>query len=102
MTNPTVAYVDPTALVKLFVAEPESDALELELLSWPVAAVADIGVVETMRALSAMDDAADRARVKFDRDEFRRKPMNGEIRQRAAAIAPRGLGTVAAIHLATA
>ena len=98
-----LAYVDATALVKALVNEPESAALASEILSWKAVVTADIGVVETVRAVQrAAPDEVARIRDVFAAQKIRQIPMSLQVRQLACAITPEDLGSLAAVHLATA
>ena len=64
---------------------------------------ADIGVVETLRAVRlAAPTELQRAREVFSELQIRQVPMTPEIRLRACVVNPETLGSLAAVHLATA
>jgi hypothetical protein len=94
-------YLDSSALVKLVVPEPESRALREALRSWPErisSVVAEIEVERVGRRLGG--GAIRRARSVLARIAL--VELDEEVRRRAAALAPAELGTLDAIHLATA
>jgi hypothetical protein len=94
-------YLDSSALVKLVVPEPESRALREALRSWPErisSVVAEIEVERVGRRLGG--GAIRRARSVLARIAF--LELDEEVRGRAAGLGPTELGTLDAIHLATA
>jgi hypothetical protein len=94
-------YLDSSALVKVMVPEPESRALREALRSWPElvsSVVAEIEVERVGRRLGG--GAIRRARSVLARIAL--VELDEEVRRRAAALAPAELGTLDAIHLATA
>jgi predicted nucleic acid-binding protein len=94
-------YLDSSALVKLVVPEPESRALREALRSWPErisSVVAEIEVERVGRHLGG--GAIRRARSVLARVAL--VELDEEVRRRAAGLGPAELGTVDAIHLATA
>jgi hypothetical protein len=94
-------YLDSSALVKVMVPEPESRALREALRSWPElvsSVVAEIEVERVGRRLGG--GAIRRARSVLAR--IAHVELDEEVRRRAAALAPAELGTLDAIHLATA
>ena len=94
-------YLDSSALVKVMVPEPESRALREALRSWPElvsSVVAEIEVERVGRRLGG--GAIRRARSVLAR--IAHVELDEEVRRRAAALGPAELGTLDAIHLATA
>jgi hypothetical protein len=94
-------YLDSSALVKLVVPEPESRALREALRSWPErvsSVVAEIEVERVGRRLGG--GAIRRARSVLARVAL--VELDEEVRRRTAGLGPAELGTVDAIHLATA
>jgi len=94
-------YLDSSALVKLVVPEPESRALREALRSWPErisSVVAEIEVERVGRRLGG--GAIRRARSVLARIAL--VELDEEVRRRAAGLGPAELGTLDAVHLATA
>lgn len=94
------AYFDATAIAKLLRREPESQAL-IEFLEDPMEATTSaISEVEVTRALRRSgipgSDVADALR------SFVVVALDAGICQRAASLEARDLGTLEAVHLATA
>jgi len=100
-------YVDASALVKLYVDEPDSD-LALELVSAdPVLATSWLTVVEVRRNLARVLDGPALARAReLAEDDFERMAMIDPVEttwRSAAEIAEHlGVRSLDAIHLATA
>jgi uncharacterized protein len=95
-----IAYADASALVKLVVAEPESQAVHRWFIEAPRVATSRVGVLETIRASS---------RRPFDpehRDAVLRYveviDLNTAIAAVAASVGPAVIRTLDAIHIATA
>jgi predicted nucleic acid-binding protein len=96
------AYMDASALVKLILIEPGSDAM----VRWYVEAErvlsSRIGVIETLRAVARGGtnvDAEHRASILASLEVFE---VDAEVAKDAATIGPPALRTLDAIHLATA
>jgi predicted nucleic acid-binding protein len=94
------AYVDASALVKLAVAEPESEAMFRWLAEADSLAISRVGLVETARAV---------ARSPHDSAHLRRTlgavvaiELDERTAHAAATVAPPSLRSLDAIHLATA
>ena len=95
------AYIDSSALVKLIVREPETDALRRYLTSAGPLASSILATVEVSRAVAraipestaAMADVFEAVNV---------LAFDARIATRAVALSPVGLRTLDAIHLATA
>lgn len=97
----SLLYLDPSALVKLVVHEPETQALREALRSWPERVSSVVAEIEVERVGRRIGVGATRktrsvlARIALvDLDE--------QIRRRAGAMGPPELRTLDAIHLATA
>lgn len=56
--TPRAAYLDSSALVKLVVPEPESEALRAELARWEQAVSSAVARVEVVRACARVDERA--------------------------------------------
>jgi predicted nucleic acid-binding protein len=96
------AYMDASAFIKLFIAEPESAAVSTAIdTSWPNIVASEVLAVEAFRAALRVggEAPADVARL------LRRvvlRPLSAEIRDSACRIGTPGLRALDAIHLATA
>lgn len=96
----TRAYLDASAIVKLVVAEPESDALHRWYVEATQLLTSRIGVIETLRASARREhDAKHRARVMTDLEVLELTEAIGAV---AASVGGPMLRTLDAIHLATA
>lgn len=96
------AYLDASALVKLFKPEPETAALRNALRDWPVLVSSDLIRVEsvcTARRLGS-EDVLERALAVLDRIEL--VPISPEILELATGAFTPTLRAMDAIHLATA
>jgi len=94
-----LAYVDSSALVKLFKTEDESDAISAAVTEWPALVSADLLDVEVMRVGRACGLQRE-AQAMIDAVGL--VPMSDSIRQRAGRIGQPELRTLDAIHLAAA
>jgi predicted nucleic acid-binding protein len=100
-------YLDASALVKLYVREPESDEVDRILSVEPDQSTARITLVELRRNLARTlrGSALARARTEFERDweQLHVIEINDELCDRAAELAElTRLKTLDAIHLAAA
>jgi predicted nucleic acid-binding protein len=98
----SAAYVDASALVKLFKAERETEAFRAALAAWPVQVASELIRVEaicTARRLGGQD-ILDRARAALERINL--IPLSPEIIKLATDAHTPALRAVDAIHLATA
>lgn len=96
-----VAYLDTSAAVKLAIDETESEALSTyldTLAGWTSSALLR---AELVRAASRMDQSYI-ARARIVLRSITLRDIDDEVLDRAAEFAPRSLGTLDAIHLATA
>lgn len=96
-------YVDSSAIVKLVVAEPESAALRRALANRPEWVSSALARVEVLRALGrteAPDAAVRYAEEMLDRIAL--VAVDEPILEAAATAEPAGLGSLGALHLATA
>jgi predicted nucleic acid-binding protein len=97
-----VAYIDASAMVKLIVAEPESEALVATIRSeWGQLLASEILAVEVARAALRMASTTPAAVAKRLRS-VALLPLTPEVRKVASRVGPPGLRTLDAIHLATA
>jgi predicted nucleic acid-binding protein len=96
-----LAYLDSSAIFKLAVVEPETDALRAALRHWPERASSALARLEVIRAVRRAAPAAEgRARELLTRLAL--IPISEDVLRRAAAISPAGVRTLDAIHVATA
>jgi uncharacterized protein len=96
------AYVDASALVKLFKAERETEAFRAALADWPVQVASELIRVEavcTARRLGGQD-ILHRARAALERINL--IPLSPEIVELATDAHTPALRAMDAIHLATA
>ena len=99
----SVLYVDSSALVKLVVEEPETEALQRELAGWPLRASSVVAAVEVPRAARRGSDRTDvRARADELVKSLTLLELNRDLVAAAAELAPTTLRTLDAIHLASA
>ena len=99
----SVVYIDASALVKLVLTEPESEALVGALAGTLDLITSVLGAVETQRAvLAASEDDALDERTEDMLQAVTLVGITEDIRRRAGRIRPASLRTVDAIHLATA
>ena len=98
-----LVYLDSSAIVKLVVREPESDALFAELSSWRERVSSALARVEVLRALKRADaTAAGRRRAEAVLARTALLRIDGPILRDAARVEPPMLRTLDAIHLASA
>jgi len=93
-------YLDASALVKLVVVEPESEALVTELARWPHSVSSVIVDVELHRAAMRAGQPPERAA-----DVLERMPLltlNVQRRELARRVGSRNLRALDAVHLASA
>ena len=96
-----MVYLDSSALVKLVIAEPESPALRRYLGGEPERASCALARVEVLRAVRGHGSAAlTRARRLLQRLNL--VQIDEELLDAAAALDPRVLRSLDAIHLAAA
>ena len=96
-------YIDSSAVVKLALTEPESDALATWLADrseHPLVS-STLHQAEVLRAIWRSEPAALPRGQRIIR-RIQRVVLSQEMLDNAATVAPRQLGTAAAIHLASA
>jgi predicted nucleic acid-binding protein len=97
----SIVYLDSSAIVKLAVHEPQSDALRRSLRGRTELVSSALARTEVTRALLAHGpDAAARAQEVLDRIELIR--VNDRVLTLAGGLPPATLRSLDAIHLATA
>jgi uncharacterized protein len=95
------AYLDSSALVKLVVREPESEALSRAVSELATQTSSELAVVEVgRRARRHGPGPFERARSVMGNTTLR--PLDRATLDHAAALEPAGLRSLDAIHLATA
>ena len=96
----TTAYLDASAIVKLVVQEPESEALHRWYVEATQLVTSRIGVIETLRASAwRSHDPKHRARIISDLEILEVTATIGAV---AATVGSPLLRTLDAIHIATA
>jgi uncharacterized protein len=98
----SAAYIDASALVKLFKAEQETEAFRAALSDWPVQVASELIRVEavcTARRLGG-EDVLQRANAALERINL--IPLTPEIIEHATDEHTPALRAMDAIHLATA
>jgi uncharacterized protein len=97
---PTVAYIDSSALVKLAIPEPESDALRAELAKWERHVSSALARVEVMRACARVDAKARRIaeQVVGALDLI---AVDDRVLEEAALLGPVELRSLDAVHFAS-
>lgn len=101
--NGQLIYVDASALVKLVLPEPESEALVAYLQPWPRRVSSALVQVEVGRAArQASDDQDVHARADEIVGGLALVPLVPQILSAAVAVQPSHLRSLDAIHLASA
>ncbi|MEO8055801.1 MAG: type II toxin-antitoxin system VapC family toxin [Acidobacteriota bacterium] len=98
-----LVYLDSSAIVKLVVKEPESDALRSWTALHPAAVTSALAVTEVRRAVGRVAPRralSDRARLVLDGVAI--LGLDQAILEKAASLAPPELRTLDAIHIASA
>ena len=96
-----VAYLDSSALVKLVIPEPESDALRAELAIWARHVSSALARVEVIRACARVDV---KARLAAERvvDALDLIALDDGVLREAARVGTVELRSLDAIHVASA
>jgi uncharacterized protein len=95
-----LAYVDASAFVKLFLLEPESEALSVATDSWQLASSALLEVEAVLAVRRREPDAETTVRAMLQGLEL--IDIDADIRRAAAGVANPHLRSLDAIHVATA
>ncbi|MGD0273917.1 MAG: type II toxin-antitoxin system VapC family toxin [Gaiellaceae bacterium] len=98
---PAVAYVDSSALVKLAIPEPESDALRAELERWERHVSSALARVELVRACARVDVKARRIAEQIV-NALDLIALDDRVLEDASLLGPLDLRSLDAIHLASA
>ena len=96
-----IAYLDSSALVKLFAEEEESAALRNELTRWPEQASSALARVEVIRVGRALGEEV-LAAARLVLNDLRLVRLSDELLDAAALIEPLPLRSLDAIHVAAA
>jgi predicted nucleic acid-binding protein len=96
------AYIDASALVKLFKVEPETFALREALGDWPVQVASELIRVEAICTARRLGDEDILARAMQAVEQINLVPLTPEIIERATDAHTPTLRAMDAIHLATA
>ncbi len=96
-----IVYLDASALVKLIASEPERPALLSHLIRFPRRASSELAVLELLRAVRRRAPADEGSAVSALRSLGLHR-LDRQVMVEAAALLPRSLGSLDAIHLATA
>jgi uncharacterized protein len=96
------AYIDASALVKLFKAEVETAALLAELAQWPVRVASALITVEAICTARRLGGKAVLERARTATKGLTLIPVSAEIIKRAGDLHTPPLRAMDAIHLATA
>lgn len=98
-----VLYLDASALVKLVVREPESDALAAVLAGRPILVSSIVAGVEVRRAVArASEDTAARERADRLLETVELRVIDGDVVGRAAGLRPTSIRSLDAIHVGSA
>jgi len=98
----SAAYVDASALVKLFKAERETEAFRAALADWPVQVASELIRVEAICTARRLGDAEVLQRVNAMLERITLVPLTAEIIELATDAHTPPLRALDAIHLATA
>jgi len=98
----SAAYVDASALVKLFKVERETDAFRLALADWPVQVASELIRVEAICTARRLGDEDTLRRADAALARITLVPLSPEIVELATDAYAPPLRAMDAIHLATA
>jgi uncharacterized protein len=96
------AYVDASALVKLFKGEPETEAFRAALVDWPVQVSSELIRVEAVCTARRLGGEAVLLRATETLERITLIPVSSEIVERSLEPHTPPLRAMDAIHLATA
>lgn len=100
-TGSELAYLDASALVKLVLDEPQSEALRQALRAWPRRATSRLAVVEVIRAVRRADARLEPRAARALSGVSLVVPSDHVLRV-AARLDPPGVRTLDSIHVASA
>ena len=98
----SAAYIDTSALVKLFKAERETEAFRTALTDWPVQVASELIRVEAICTARRLDDQDVLQRASETLERINLIPISPEIIELATTAHTPPLRAMDAIHLATA
>lgn len=98
----SAAYLDASALVKLFKEEPETHALRRALADWPVRVASEVIRVEAVCTARRLGDPAMLRRAKTALTGLTLLPLTPEIIDLATGEHRPALRAIDALHLASA
>jgi hypothetical protein len=98
----SAAYIDTSALVKLFKAERETEAFRTALADWPVQVASELIRVEAICTARRLGDQDVLQRASDALERINLIPITPEIIELATAARTPPLRAMDAIHLATA
>lgn len=98
----SAAYVDASALVKLFKAEPDTEAFRMALADWPVQVSSELIRVEAICTARRLGDEDTLRRADAALEQITLVPLSPEIIELATDAYAPPLRAMDAIHLATA
>ena len=99
----TLLYLDSSALVKLVLREPETNALFEYLGSWPHIISSEIARVEVQRAVRRISrEPSLMERAEQVLESIHLVKITPEVLSKASLLGPSSLRTLDAIHVATA
>ncbi|HVS63246.1 MAG TPA: type II toxin-antitoxin system VapC family toxin [Thermoanaerobaculia bacterium] len=97
-----ICYCDSSALIKLFVQEPESDALRGYLAHRPVLVASEFLRVEVLRTVARRGGVAVSARAAAWLRSLALIPVSEPVLTRAVTVKPLEMRALDALHLASA
>ena len=97
-----ICYCDSSALIKLFVEEPESQALRGYLAQRPVLVASELLRVEVLRTVARSGSEAVSARAAGWLRSLALIPVSEPVLVRAATVKPLTMRALDALHLASA
>jgi predicted nucleic acid-binding protein len=100
-TGSDLAYLDASALVKLVLDEPQSEALRQAVRTWPRRATSRLAVVEVIRAVRRADARLE-PRAARALAGVSLVVASDHVLRVAARLDPPGIRTLDSIHVATA
>lgn len=96
-------YLDSSALVKLVLAEPESEPLRSFLADYPERVTSVLALTEVRRAIRRVSaEGPHLLRAEQVLDRIHQLPLDEKILRLAGELAPATLRTLDALHLASA
>lgn len=95
-------YLDSSALAKLVVDEPETQALRLAIRAWPQRVSSVVAAVEVARAARRLGKPETAARAETVLRRVELLDLDHMIVRLATTLEPSTLGSLDAVHVATA